>query len=58
MKPTSNCYKCSKRTLGCHSICEDYKKFLIENEKYKKSIQQANELVRFDIATKEKLRKK
>lgn len=57
MKPTSNCYKCSKRTMGCHSTCEDYKKFLIENEKYKESIRQANEFVGFDIATKGKLRK-
>lgn len=57
MKPTSNCYKCRKRTLGCHSVCEDYKKFLIENEKYKESIRQANEFAKFEIATKEKLRK-
>lgn len=57
MKPTSNCYKCSKRTMGCHSTCDDYKKFLIKNEKYKESIRQANEFVGFDIATKGKLRK-
>lgn len=38
------CKNCSKRTIGCHSNCEDYKKF-IEN-KAKKS----QELHTLDIA--------
>ena len=23
----NKCYKCERRKLGCHSICEDYKKY-------------------------------
>nr|DAG76635.1 MAG TPA: hypothetical protein [Caudoviricetes sp.] len=29
------CYGCSKRGVGCHAICPDYKEFLGENEKRK-----------------------
>ena len=30
---TCKCKDCDKRTLGCHSTCEDYKAFKAENEK-------------------------
>lgn len=30
------CRDCNKRHVGCHSSCEDYKKFLEEYERFKK----------------------
>ena len=30
------CMKCEKRKLYCHSTCEEYKAFQVENEKRKK----------------------
>ena len=27
------CYGCSKRHIGCHGSCDDYKKWTIHNEK-------------------------
>ena len=29
------CYGCSKRHIGCHGSCDDYKKWTIHNEKIK-----------------------
>lgn len=31
-KPSSCCYNCEKRKVGCHSSCEDYKQFKINLE--------------------------
>lgn len=33
------CYQCSDRYCGCHSECEKYKEFYIQNEKRKKYLQ-------------------
>ena len=32
-KPESPCHFCDHRVLGCHSECEDYKKYCDEIEK-------------------------
>ena len=29
------CYKCEKRVVGCHAICEDYKAYTEERQKVK-----------------------
>lgn len=39
---TCKCKNCTDRYVGCHSTCEDYKKFQEENEKAKKAIREAN----------------
>lgn len=35
------CYKCEQRIAGCHTTCEKYKKFNIENKAYKNSVYEA-----------------
>lgn len=35
MKEYNSCLNCTKRNLQCHSICEDYKRYKEELEKYK-----------------------
>lgn len=37
-KEMNPCYGCSKRTVGCHSSCEDYKRYLKEYKDKKVSI--------------------
>lgn len=37
-KPIAKCKDCHNRKVGCHSTCEEYKKFLQENEEWKKMI--------------------
>jgi hypothetical protein len=32
------CYKCSKRTMNCHSGCQEYKSFFEEERKRKDAI--------------------
>ena len=32
----SVCYKCTERTIGCHSTCEKYLAEVAENEEHKK----------------------
>lgn len=38
-----SCYKCSDRKVGCHAICEKYKKEVEENELLKTKIKKENE---------------
>lgn len=33
--PKAPCKGCTKRVLGCHSVCKDYHDFLKENEEIK-----------------------
>lgn len=40
---TSCCQNCTKRYVGCHSKCEDYKQYKIENEKKKKYVNDSRE---------------
>lgn len=40
---TCKCKGCTDRYVGCHSTCEDYKKFQEENEKLKKRAREANQ---------------
>lgn len=42
---TCKCKDCTDHYIGCHSTCEDYKKFQEENEKTKKAIREANRTV-------------
>ena len=35
----NSCYGCTKRKVGCHSNCEDYKEWLEEHHKIKKERQ-------------------
>ena len=37
-KEINPCYGCSKKTVGCHSSCEGYKRYLKEYEDKKVSI--------------------
>lgn len=38
------CKDCQDRVLGCHSVCEKYKTFLVENEKRKEAIWKDKEI--------------
>ena len=38
-RPTPNCQGCTERFVGCHSQCEDYKRFKAEVEMYKEDVQ-------------------
>lgn len=33
----NQCYECKKRYVGCHSTCEEYKRFKEENEARKRN---------------------
>lgn len=35
-----SCYKCSKRTIGCHSTCKEYMDDTIVNQKKQEAIKQ------------------
>lgn len=35
---TCKCKDCTDRYVGCHSTCEDYKKFQEENEKANRTV--------------------
>ena len=35
MKNNAPCMNCDKRTMGCHSTCEAYKNFKLNNEVFK-----------------------
>lgn len=37
------CKDCTKRYVGCHSKCKDYKQFKIENEKKRKYINESRD---------------
>lgn len=39
MSGTNCCYKCDRRTMTCHSTCEDYKKY---SDALKKKREQEN----------------
>lgn len=42
------CYGCSKRCLGCHSICEQYKEWRKVNEKAKANERKASLAANYD----------
>ena len=37
------CYKCERRTMNCHSTCEDYHKLQKANEERAKAIRKAKD---------------
>lgn len=36
------CIDCTRRDIGCHSRCEDYKKWKAEIDKVRKAMKEAN----------------
>lgn len=35
------CYKCGERQVGCHSMCEKYKAYVIEKDERNRKIREA-----------------
>lgn len=55
IKPNSPCKSCEKRTIGCHSSCEDYKKYSELNDQYRILVQsERNKINAIDKYEKEK----
>ncbi len=50
----NQCYECKKRYAGCHSSCEEYKRFKAENETRKRN----NDVEQYVIDRTIKLRDK
>ena len=55
---TTPCKDCSDRHYKCHSECEKYQAFVIENEKRKARIRLENKLYGADITRLKNWRKK
>lgn len=43
IKPDSPCRDCERRVVGCHSTCEEFKAFEIENETYKELLRKGKD---------------
>lgn len=56
-----SCYNCENRTVGCHTICEEYLKFVQENEKRKAVIRKEKDLtyaaISFELRGRERYRR-
>lgn len=37
-KPASPCYKCERRTPGCHGECEAWKQYEADSQKYRDNL--------------------
>lgn len=50
--PDGPCYKCTDRELGCHSRCNKYKDFLVQNEARREAERAARKDVEYFAETK------
>ena len=58
----SPCYNCERRTLGCHSVCEDYRAYTAENIAVRETIREIynknDDINAVEFGTKAKMIKK
>ena len=61
-KIKSPCFDCEKRTVGCHSTCEEYKAYSQknkeQNELRKVAVKKRTEAMTFELGIKQKVLKR